>query len=309
MRALRYALHLALTVTLVVAVLTLVPHRAVQRALAAFNPSPQAWTAAYELDPTATDPVSQGDDHLRQAKTETRDRAETEHQWGSGLGLVTTDTGRHLFGSARVFSQNAAPTIDGTITANCLTEADRDGNRGCDAGRLWVDGDGANNIAADHDDLALFLSVDADADLDADAWFEIGGPARVPVGALVLWDQSNTCPVGYTEATEYRNLHVVGADRAAGDTGIPDNAGVSCTGAAAPAGCGSAGGVANYNVTQDTNELAAHTHTTPAQGQLLAGGGAALNTVNGPGTTLTTSTGLSQPSYGPLRTVLFCRKS
>lgn len=297
-----------LTAALAAAMLTLLPHQRVRQAFAAFNPSPQSWTAAYELDPTATDPVSQGDDHLRQAKTEVRDRLETEHQFGSGLGLVVTDTGRHLFGSARAFVQNAPPPIDGTITANCLTEADRDGNRGCDGGRLWIDVDGADNVVFTADDNSLNFANDTDADLDADFWV-LANAGAVPANSIILWDATNTCPVGYTEATEYRNLTIRGADRAAANVEVPDSAGVSCTGAAAPAGCGAAGGTDNYNDTLSVNELANHTHNYLNQGQLLAGGGVALNTGNGPGTNVTTGTGGGQSHLHPLRTVLFCRKS
>ncbi len=306
---LRYAWYTAVTLAVISLWGRMFGFDPVGYAYAAFNAPPQAWTAAYELDPTATDPVSQGDDHLRAVKTEVRDRAETEHQWGSGLGLVTTDTGRHLFGSARVFFQTAAPPVTGAVGDLCLTEADRDGNRFCDAGRLWLDQDGADNVALTADDGTLNVSIDTDADLDADLWFPIRAPSSVPAGALIMWDQTNVCPSGYAEATEYRNIQPIGADLAAGDTGVPDNAGVSCTGAAAPAGCGSAGGTANYNFVQDTNELAAHTHLYQDAPQTLAGGGVALSTTDGANVTATSSTGGGQTNYGPIRTVLFCRKS
>lgn len=139
---------------------------------AGFTAPPTSWTAAYELDPTATDPVSQGDDHLRAVKAEVRDRGEAELDWGA-LGNVTTDTGRLLEGGARCFVANAAPTVNGTITATCLAEADRNGNRGCDEGRCWIDADGVDNVAGNADDRSMNIAIDSDADGDADSWSAI----------------------------------------------------------------------------------------------------------------------------------------
>lgn len=133
------------------------------RWFASFTASPQAWTAAFETNPTASDPVSQADDHLRQIKTEVRDRVETEMDFGSALGNVGTDTGRLLPGAARAFVQAGRPTVDGTLTPNCLAEADRNGNRGCDSGRLSLD-------TADN---SLAVALDAGADGDADSWQRI----------------------------------------------------------------------------------------------------------------------------------------
>jgi len=285
----------------------------VSYARAAFNPSPQVWSAAYELDPTATDPVSQGDDHLRQAKNEVRRRLTAEHDFSTVPGLYI-DTGRHIQGSARVFNQNTAPTVDGTFTPSCLFgTGDTLGFSGCDDGRLWIDKDGPDNVAGNADDRQLYVCTDADADRDCDSWLPVF--SGVPTGSLILWDQSNTCPAGYTEATEFRNLRVMGADRAAADTGIPDDAGVSCSGAAAPAGCGAVAGTENYNFTQSTGELNSHSHTIPTNtgGTGLGTGPFYQGATGAPNYALSTgptnSNGSSQADYGPLRTVLFCRRS
>jgi len=240
---------------------------------AAFNPSPQAWTTTYESDPTNNDSIALSDDHHRQGKTETRDRAEVEHDWGSGLGNVTTDTGRHLEGSARCFVQTSAPSVTGSIAATCIAETDRNGNRGCDEGRCWVDTDGADGVlggAGAADDYTYNIALDTDADGDADSWQVtksdtaggIGG--TVPTNAMILWDTSSTCPAGYSEATEWRNLSIRGADIAVADANVPNSAGTSCTGSSAPAGCGAAGGTANYNDTSDASEIVSHTHTGPS---------------------------------------------
>jgi len=120
------------------------------------------WDASFEADPANTDPVSQADDNIRETRDEVRNRIETEMDFGE-FGNVTTDTGRLLQGAARAFSQSAAPTVDGTITASCLTEADFDGNQGCDGGRLWHD----------TDDDSLYISIDSGADGDADSWQQL----------------------------------------------------------------------------------------------------------------------------------------
>ena len=86
---------------------------------AAFNPSPVGWDASFEADPTSTDSVSLGDDALRQIKLEVSNRLETEMDFGE-FDNVTTDTGRLLEGAARAFVQSAAPTVDGSIGAECL---------------------------------------------------------------------------------------------------------------------------------------------------------------------------------------------
>lgn len=260
-------------------------HRTVAHAfvaiLAAFNPSPLTWTSSFEADPLNTDSLSQTDDHIRQVKVESRDRAETEHEWGSGMGNVTTDTGRHLEGSARCFVQTAAPTLNGTITASCLAEADRSGNRGCDEGRCWVDTDGADGIlggAGAADDYTYNIALDSDADGDADSWQPVkasvsgGVGGTVPTSGIILWTATSSCPAGYTEDTNFRNLMIRGADGAAANTDIPNTPGVTCTGSSAPAGCGAAGGAANYSDALSVGELAnhthsesaTHTHTTPA---------------------------------------------
>ena len=280
-----------------------------QRAvLAAFNAPPQTWSTTYEADPTATDPVSQGDDHLRAVKTEIRRRAAVEHDWGN-IAASTNDTGRHFPGSGRVFSQNTAPTVDGTSGASCLFKADLNAGQACDGGRLWVDKDGPDNVAANTDDNTLYACDDTDGDGDCDAWDAITTVAAVPQNAIIIWDQSNTCPTGYTEATEFRDQTIRGADRAGIDANIPDSAGVLCNAAVVSAGCGAAGGAENYNDTISIGELPAHTHTINATNQLLSGGGVGITSGDAGTTTETASTGGAQNSYPPLRTVLFCRKS
>jgi len=139
-------------------------------AFASFSPSPQSWTAAFETNPANTDSIAQADDHMRQIKTEVRERVETEMDFGSGLGNIGTDTGRLLLGAARAFTGNALPTANGLISATCLAEADYNGNRGCDEGRLAVDLDGPDNVAANSDDRQAYVCRDTDSDGDCDSW-------------------------------------------------------------------------------------------------------------------------------------------
>lgn len=275
--------------------------------LASFSASPQAWTAAFETNPANTDSVSQADDHMRQMKLEIRDRLEGEHDFAE-LGNVTTDTGRHLEGSARAFRQTTAPTVGGAITDACLAEADYDGNRGCDDGRLWVDSDGPDNTGSTADDNALYVSVDSDSDGDADSWAAI--PSLLPTNSIILWDASDSCPSGFTEATEFRGLMARGADRASATVDIPDSAGASCTGSALGTGCSATGGTDNYDDTLSRDEMPSHNHeingstSTGSFGNSFdfMGGGANENGTTG-------STGGGENHLHPFRTVLFCKKS
>jgi hypothetical protein len=299
-------LHYLLVV--LIAVVTPQVTAAFPHLLASFSASPQAWTAAFETNPANTDSVSQADDHMRQIKGEIRERLETEMDFGE-LGNVTTDTGRHLEGSARVFRQNAPPTVDGSITAACLAEADYDGNRGCDDGRLYIDADGPDNTGSTGDDNSLYVTVDSDSDGDADSIAAVN--TFLPTNSIILWDASNTCPPGFAEATEFRGIGLRGADRASASGDIPDNAGVNCTESSLGSGCSAAGGLDNYNDTLSTDEMPSHNHnigtdagdTNPAVA--VAHQDDAAST-----TTLTTqNAGGGEHHLHPFRAVLFCKKS
>jgi hypothetical protein len=91
------------------------------------------WNTAFELTPSDTDNPGEGDDRLREGKSETRKRADQEHEW---LGTASTGETVHKAGSARAYYQTSAPTLrpDG-ITALGAN----------DDGRIWVDSD--NNDA------------------------------------------------------------------------------------------------------------------------------------------------------------------
>lgn len=166
--------------------------RALPPLLASFSASPQAWSASFETNPANGDNVSQADDHMRQIKEEVRNRVETEMDFGE-LGNVTTDTGRLLEGGARAFVQATAPTVDGSITASCLAEADWDGNRGCDEGRIFCDTDTDQ----------CYFAEDTGADGDADVWTAMtASVGAITASRAVVSDGSGAITAATTTSTE-----------------------------------------------------------------------------------------------------------
>jgi hypothetical protein len=119
-------------------------------ALPAFGQNIWDITPNFEGEPAAGDPVSEGDDRIRELKLEIRQRAETEHCWGDmdtdgcvGFG-AGADSGRHREGSARVFFETAIPVNLGDHTGT-VDDYDSAGGgaetNALDEGRLWVDED------------------------------------------------------------------------------------------------------------------------------------------------------------------------
>lgn len=92
----------------------------------------QNWTSGFEGTPAGSDNPAQGDDRIRELKETIRAVIDKEHVLDPGASQVVGDQGWHKAGSAKVYSQSAAPTNrpDGT------TALDAD-----DEGRLWVDSD------------------------------------------------------------------------------------------------------------------------------------------------------------------------
>lgn len=70
---------------------------------------PNIWDNTFETAPAASDPVGEGDDHLRVLKEEIRQRLEAEHHFGSAAD--THDNGLHRLGSGRCYIGSAAPTL------------------------------------------------------------------------------------------------------------------------------------------------------------------------------------------------------
>jgi hypothetical protein len=91
------------------------------------------WDTGYEADPDNLDLLSEGDDRIRELKTDVRQRADTEHDWGDGFVVGYDDSGRHTLGSAKPFYQAAAPAT--------MPELDFQGSNALDLGRMWIDYD------------------------------------------------------------------------------------------------------------------------------------------------------------------------
>ncbi len=65
------------------------------------------WDAAFEAIPPDSELALYGASRIRALKRDIRERLDEEHSYGD---IVTTDTGVHLEGSARIWVQDAAPT-------------------------------------------------------------------------------------------------------------------------------------------------------------------------------------------------------
>jgi hypothetical protein len=92
------------------------------------------WNTAFELTPSDTDNPGEGDDRLREGKSETRKRADQEHAW---LGTASTGETVHREGSARAYYQTTAPTL----RPDALTALGAS-----DDGRIWVDSNAGNDL-------------------------------------------------------------------------------------------------------------------------------------------------------------------
>jgi hypothetical protein len=94
------------------------------------------WNGAFELTPSATDKASEGDDRIREIKTDVRSRIGNEHGTYANLAVgatgVATADWFHKGGSAVAYYQDTAPTQRPDASTTLGTN---------DVGRLWVDSD------------------------------------------------------------------------------------------------------------------------------------------------------------------------
>lgn len=127
------------------------------------------YDASYEAAPGATDPVSSGDDEIRDLKVELRLRTDPEVNWGATL---SDDNGLNRVGSARGFVGNTAPDNLNDLEPSPGTWTDYDNSPGGTGqvgisdfndgasqtsstdiyddvghGRLWMDQDGADDAS------------------------------------------------------------------------------------------------------------------------------------------------------------------
>ena len=89
------------------------------------------WNTAFEATPAGGDTPTQGDDRIRETKEAVRERLIREHIMDLSSGLPAED-GEHRQGSAKTYSQSAAPTLQPDATTTLTTD---------DEGRLWIDTD------------------------------------------------------------------------------------------------------------------------------------------------------------------------
>lgn len=94
-----------------------------------------AWPAGsgFEITPSGSDSVAQGDDRIREFKEQVRLRAQVEHHWGTSVS--SADNGRHREGSAVAWDEAACPT--GNVTGDPATGTTAYG--ATDDGRLCRD--------------------------------------------------------------------------------------------------------------------------------------------------------------------------
>lgn len=128
------------------------------------------WDAAFEADPAAGDPVSEGDDHIRQTKENVRYRSEVE-SW-HGDTAPAWDNGLHRLGSARCFMDTADPTV----LTNGMSDFEYGGGAGetdldnvssnsggatddtdVGHGRCYIDIDGPDDVATTDDDYTMYI--------------------------------------------------------------------------------------------------------------------------------------------------------
>jgi hypothetical protein len=107
-----------------------------------------AWDSSFENVPADAEDISQGAGRIRTLKTDTRERAQVESNWGD-IATGYTDDGRANPGSARAFAQAAAPTqllspngSDPALGPSGFSAA----LSTSDNGRLWLDTTDSANV-------------------------------------------------------------------------------------------------------------------------------------------------------------------
>lgn len=79
-----------------------------------------SWTSSFENSPSQSgDPIADGATEIQNTRSETRLRAETEHDWGPN---TSGDDGAHLEGSARVFVGTSDPSTLNDPNSTALDE-------------------------------------------------------------------------------------------------------------------------------------------------------------------------------------------
>lgn len=129
-----------------------------------------AWDASFNSTPTDATLANQIDDYIRATRQETYNRMIHETCFGTATTTGCPSSGDNGFlreGAARAFFATTAPTALNDAAATAL-------GTGHD-GRIWVDSDGADNVASNNDDNQInFYTGSAWA---APRWESFGGIA------------------------------------------------------------------------------------------------------------------------------------
>jgi hypothetical protein len=107
-----------------------------------------AWDAAFEAAPAASEDISQGASRITTLKTDIRDRAQVESNFGN-IDTGYSDDGRANPGSARTFNGTTAPTqlLSPNGTDPAIGPSGFSATLGTnDTGRLWLDTSGDANV-------------------------------------------------------------------------------------------------------------------------------------------------------------------
>lgn len=257
------------------------------------------WDLAFEGTPANTDLVADGDDRIRELKVSIRERMDVQHRFSDITDAFDDGLHRRNSAYAEVGGSvvHATPNCNATPITNqedghlCVHEPDQS---------LWS----LNRISG------------------AQAYERV---TAIPQLAIVLWDSpigdedcdgvfaADECPCGFSEATEFRNLTVRGADTLPATVNVPNSAGVTCdeeyAGGLGP-GCAAVGAGNPYDDNLETGELADHDHDI--LGETNSSGAPNWPTFRADNNVVTRTTedeGNDDDHLHPFRTVLFCRKT
>lgn len=170
----------------------------------------RTWDVPYEANPDGGQAASQGDDRIRELKTDTRERGNLEHDWGTVGGA--TDTGRHKFptgdkatrdaiadliANGQIFLRTDRAGLDHRLAAawvqryfyDVLTTALRTALTNVDKGYLvydtdldqWLYGDGAGGWLHQGGKIDIQVTAATNADESpgaSDTWTDITGLSK-----------------------------------------------------------------------------------------------------------------------------------
>ena len=243
------------------------------------------WDATFNTSvPNDATNISDIDLHIINAKESTQARMDVDHAFSSLNATTTTNTGRHLAGTANVFVVTT-DTACSTITA--MTNPDNNASSALATGAVCID-------VTDHE-VCVYNS----------GWqCNTPATANVPTGAVFMF--ATACPTGYTDISAAHTGNMLRVIDTAAVANIPNTEATACT--ATGGECGAP--TTAYSDTLTAVEMPAHTHTTPmsttgSASPLNADRGGAVTTDNVVGS----STGGGGPHYHPSSYFRLCQKT